>query len=84
MTNAAQIAEAQPVAWLHKNGEVFRSRAPNSTPLYLHPAADTKDAERHRFMRFADLDAMREKYWPEGEVPTGDAYDAAIDAAMKG
>ncbi len=42
-----------------------------------------KDAERHRYMRFADLDSMCEKYWPNGEVPTGDAYDAVVDQAMK-
>jgi hypothetical protein len=42
-----------------------------------------KNAERHRYMRFADLDSMCEKYWPNGEVPTGDAYDAVVDQAMK-
>lgn len=46
-------------------------------------AAAQADAARHKFMRYADLDAMRDKYWPEGEVPTGAEYDAAIDSAMK-
>ena len=27
-------------------------------------------------------DDMAAKYWPGGQVPTGDEFDAAIDAAL--
>lgn len=41
-----------------------------------------KDAERYRWLRFADLDAAKEKFWPDGQVPEGLEFDAAVDAAM--
>lgn len=40
-----------------------------------------KDAERYRFLRECDLDDMAAQYWPGGEVPVGEEFDAAIDAA---
>jgi hypothetical protein len=46
-----------------------------------HPEA-AKDAERYGWLRFADLDEMAAKYWPNGQVPTGDDFDAAVDAAL--
>lgn len=42
-----------------------------------------KDAERYQFLRYCDLDEMAQEYWPGGDVPTGEALDSAIDAAMK-
>jgi hypothetical protein len=42
-----------------------------------------KDAERYRWLRFADLDALASTNWGAGEVYTGEQFDAAIDAAMK-
>lgn len=42
-----------------------------------------KDAERYQFLRYCDLDDMAQEYWPGGDVPTGEALDSAIDAAMK-
>ncbi|HBS81047.1 MAG: hypothetical protein CMK99_13450 [Pseudomonas sp.] len=44
-----------------------------------------KDAERYRWLRHADLDALAEANWgPDGEVYRGDAFDQAIDAALQG
>jgi hypothetical protein len=45
-------------------------------------AALERDAARYRFLRYADLDAMAASYWPEGQVPEGEAFDSAIDAAL--
>lgn len=45
-------------------------------------AGDARDAARYRFLRFADLDSIAEVHWKDAEVPTGDEFDAAIDAAM--
>jgi hypothetical protein len=42
-----------------------------------------KDAERYRWLRHADLEEASAKHWPNGEVPEGDEFDGAIDAAMK-
>lgn len=42
-----------------------------------------KDAERYQFLRDCDLDDMAAKYWPGGQVPTGEEFDAAIDAANR-
>jgi hypothetical protein len=44
--------------------------------------AAREDAARYQFLRFADLDAMAARYWPGGQVPEGEAFDSAIDAAM--
>jgi len=49
------------------------------------PAVDEqmrKDAGRYRFLRDCDLDYMAEMYWPDGQVPTNERLDAAIDAAL--
>lgn len=53
--------------------------------LYNEPpvvSAEARDAARYRFLRHADLDFMAAKYWPGRDVPEGDEFDAAIDAAM--
>ena len=42
-----------------------------------------KDAGRYQFLRDCDLDDMAAKYWPGGQVPTGEEFDAAIDAAIR-
>lgn len=42
------------------------------------------DAARYQFLRHADLDEMKRIYWPEGEVPSGAEFDAAIDHALGG
>ena len=39
-------------------------------------------AARYDLLRDCDLDDMAAKYWPGGQVPTGDEFDAAIDAAL--
>lgn len=41
-----------------------------------------QDAARYQFLRHADLDEMKRIYWPEGEVPSGAEFDAAIDHAL--
>ncbi len=54
-----------------------------SDGVYTTPQpAQDKDAERYRFLRYCDLDAMCKTYWPDSEVPTGLDFDAAIDAAI--
>lgn len=40
------------------------------------------DARRYRWLRHADLDEMAAKYWPGQDVPEGEGFDRAIDAAM--
>jgi hypothetical protein len=47
------------------------------------PNPDAQDATRYRWLAECDLDLMRAKYWPDGEVPTGEELDAAIDHAMQ-
>jgi len=48
------------------------------------PSGDAKDAERYRWLRHADLDALAAANWGSGgEVYTGEMFDAAIDAAMQ-
>lgn len=42
-----------------------------------------EDAARYQHLRHCDLDDMEAKYWPGGQVPTGEAFDAAVDAARK-
>ncbi len=48
------------------------------------PPQDTsvRDAERYRWLRHADLDALAAANWGKGEVYEGAQFDAAIDAAM--
>jgi hypothetical protein len=43
---------------------------------------DAQDAARYRFLRHADLDAVAAAHWKDGEVPTGEEFDAVIDSAM--
>ena len=39
-------------------------------------------AARYDLLRDCDLDDMAAKYWPGGQVPTGDEFDVAIGAAL--
>jgi hypothetical protein len=57
----------------------------DGTKLYTapQPNPDAQDAARYRWLAECDLDLMRAKYWPDGEVPTGEELDAAIDHAMQ-
>lgn len=43
---------------------------------------DKIDAQRYRFLRHADLDAMRDAYWPNSDVPEGEEFDRCVDAAQ--
>lgn len=42
---------------------------------------DKLDAERYRFLRHADLDALHSQYYAGRDVPEGDEFDRIIDAA---
>ena len=94
----AQIAEAQPVAWIEPDGTLsYSNYCTGNKPLYLHPAADAKDAERLDFITKAESTwhvqwskrnggPARYRMIDDGD-PWGKWYDsarAAIDDAMKG
>ena len=72
---------------IHVQVEQVRRDSGAWVPLYTHQAPSVPDdvvrnAKRYEWLRYADLDAAAAKFWPEGVVPEGDAFDAAIDAAM--
>ena len=93
----AQIAEAQPVGeihqWRRKNGdgrwrdatkEFAYSRVDDqfeARTLYLHPAADAKDAERYRWLRTAGAWESEIGMNALSEEPA--KFDAGVDAAMQ-
>jgi hypothetical protein len=87
----------KPVGYFSKGGgssygevDPKYKNAADVVPLYAAPdrapstdsAADARDAARYKWLRHADLDAMAAQYWPDGEVPEGEALDVIIDAAI--
>jgi hypothetical protein len=59
----------------------------DSATFQAHPAPSVPDdvvlkAMRYEWLRYSDLDDAAARFWPEGDVPEGDAFDAAINAAM--
>jgi hypothetical protein len=67
-----------------ENKEIERKIIAHITSLIeARVAGVRKDAERYRWLRFADLDALAAVNWGNGgEVYEGEKFDAAIDAAM--
>jgi len=57
---------------------------PEDVPEFVRAEVQAlrKDAERYRWLRNCDLDAMAANHWPCGQVPIDEAFDAAIDAAI--
>lgn len=59
----------------------------DSATFQAYPAPSVPDdvvlkAMRYEWLRYSDLDDAAARFWPEGDVPEGDAFDAAINAAM--
>ena len=62
--------------------EFCREAAATLRRLDAENKALRADAERYRWLRHGDLDALAKENWGTGEVYEGEQFDAAIDAAM--